>query len=116
MEVSGLWRLSDNTKFVKCLPDEHDEAEWDFGNPLTFDDPLSNAYGRHRFNGQEGAFGSQFTQRFGLLKNKRWFYRQSQVDLEVAAVVTITHALSLERWRRKEQSFARTGPGEALAA
>lgn len=98
--TSGLWRLSQNAKFVKCLPHERNEAEWDFGNPLTFNDSLSSAYGRQRFNGQEGAFGSQFTQRFGLLKNKRWFYRQSQVDLEVAAVVTITHVLSLERWRR----------------
>jgi hypothetical protein len=104
--TSGLWRLSRNNKFVKCLPHEREQAEWNFGNPLTFNDPLAREYGRSRFNGQEGAFGSQFTQRFKLLKNKRWFYRQSQVDLEVAAVVTITHALSLERWRRSTTSNA----------
>lgn len=43
---------------------------------------------------------ASFTQRWKLLKNKRWFYRQSQVNLEVSAIVTITHALSLEQWRR----------------
>jgi hypothetical protein len=100
--TSGLWMQTENAsgKFLQCLPHDRARVEWDVGNPLTFNDPLSKAYGQSRFNGQEGAFGSQFTQRFGLLKNKRWFYRQSQVDLEVAAVVTITHALSLERWRR----------------
>jgi hypothetical protein len=100
--TSGLWMQTTNAsgKFQQCLPHDKARVEWDIGNPLTFNDPLSKAYGVARFNGQEGAFGSQFTQRFGLLKNKRWFYRQSQVDLEVAAVVTITHALSLERWRR----------------
>jgi len=98
--TSGLWRLS-GEKFVKCLPSERSsEGELDFGNPLTFHDELAKEYGCQRFNGQEGAFGSQFTQRWKLLKSKRWFYRQTQVNLEVAAVVTITHALSLERWRR----------------
>ncbi len=99
--TSGWWRLSGNTQFVKCTGEERaQDAELEFGNPLTFNDPLAREYGQQRFNGQEGAFGSQFTQRFRLLKTKRWFYRQTQVDLEVAAVVTITHALSLERWRR----------------
>lgn len=102
--TSGLWRLSKNNKYVRALPVplEQAEVEWNTGNPLTYNDPLSEKYGQARFASQEGAFGSQFTQRFRLLKDKRWFYRQSQVDLEVAAVVTITHALSLERWRRKE--------------
>ncbi len=80
--TSGLWRLSGNEKFVKCLPEERSSAaEFDFGNPLTFNDDLAREYGRQRFNGQEGAFGSQFTQRWKLLKSKRWFYRQTQVNL-----------------------------------
>lgn len=125
--TSGLWMQTDNAsgKFQQCLPHERARVEWDVGNPLTFNDPLSKAYGVARFNGQEGAFGSQFTQRWKLLKSKRWFYRQSQVDLEVAAVVTITHALSLERWRCAGLSAgaaaavgttAGTSPPEALAA
>jgi hypothetical protein len=123
--TSGLWRLAGNEKFVKCLPSERDDADFDFGNPLTFHDSLAREYGRQRFNGQEGAFGSQFTQRWRLLEGKRWFYRQTQVNLEVAAVVTITHALSLERWRRAGPSAgagaaavigAGASPPEALAA
>jgi hypothetical protein len=111
--TSGLWRLARNEKFVKCLPGERGDAELDFGNPLTFHDTLAKEYGRQRFNGQEGAFGSQFTQRWRLLEGKRWFYRQTQVNLEVAAVVTITHALSLERWRLAGLS---AGAGAAAAA
>lgn len=121
--TSGLWLLSDNKKFVKRLSGQQDQAEWDFGNPLTFHDPLSKEYGVSRFSGQEGAFASQFTQRFRLLKDKRWFYRQTQVNLEVATVITITHALSLEGYRRKSKGkglrttgAAPPGVPEALAA
>jgi hypothetical protein len=114
--TSGLWRLSGDEKFVRCLPHERDAGEMEFGNPLTFNDSLAAEYGRRRFNGQEGAFGSQFTQRFKLLKSKRWFYRQSQVDLEVAAVVTITHALSLERWRRMGMPSADDADESLMAA
>ncbi len=112
--TSGLWRLAGNAKFVKCKPSEREHAEFDFGNPLTFHDPLSKEYGQARFNGQEGAFGSQFTQRWKLLKSKRWFYRQSQVNLEVSAIITITHALSLEQLRRKKAGEA--SDSDALAA
>ncbi|HTZ86499.1 MAG TPA: hypothetical protein VMB05_07510 [Solirubrobacteraceae bacterium] len=117
--TSGMWRLSSDEKFVKCTMAWKDKADLALGNPLTFNDSLAAEYGRRRFNGQEGAFGSQFTQRFKLLKSKRWFYRQSQVDLEVAAVVTITHALSLERWRRMgepRESVADAEPLTELAA
>ncbi len=31
--TSGRWRLSKHEKFVKCLPSEPGEAEFDFGNP-----------------------------------------------------------------------------------
>lgn len=112
--TSGMWRLSKDEKFVRCTSAWKDKADLALGNPLTFNDSLAAEYGRARFNGQEGAFGSQFTQRFKLLKSKRWFYRQSQVDLEVAAVVTITHALSLERWRRMGEPTEATTDTEPL--
>lgn len=117
--TSGLWMQTDNRsgKFQQCLPQDKGKVEWDIGNPLTFDDRLSAQYGKARFSGQEGAFGSQFTQRFGLVKNKRWFYRQSQVDFEVSAVITITHALSLERWRRMGEPTEAADEGSlAIAA
>jgi hypothetical protein len=117
--TSGEWRRhkSEDRTLVKCLSHEHEAIEWDIGNPLTFNDPLARQYGHGRFHSQEGAFGSQFTQRFKLLKSKRWFYRQSQVDLDVAAVITITHALSLERWRRMgEPKEAADESSKAIAA
>lgn len=102
---AGLWRrtqLRANKKqtYVRIMPGEQDLADWAFGNPLTYHDPVAGAYGKPRFPGQEGAFGSQFTQRFELLKGKRWFRRQTQVELETSMVICITHALSLERYRR----------------
>jgi hypothetical protein len=48
-------------------------------------------------------------------KSKRSFYGQSQVDLEVAAVITITHGLSLERWRRMGEPTAAEDDGAGSA-
>ena len=103
---AGRWRrakLGGKAEgYVRAMPGEQDLADWSFGNPLTYNDPVGRRYGRPRFPGQEGAFGSQFTQRFELLKGKRWFRRQSQVELETSMVICITHALSLERYRRMD--------------
>lgn len=121
--TSGSWRVAKNPKqFVRFAADldkdgvadtgaaagARDKPDLALGNPLTFNDKLAKQYGSPRFHGQEGVFGSQLTQRFQLLKGKRWFYRQSQVDLEVAMVITITHALRLERWRRMHANGAAT--------
>jgi hypothetical protein len=124
--TSGWWRLADNgEKWVKCLSGDRHKAAWELGNPLTYNDKQARSYGQPRYPLQEGQFGSQFSTRYKLLRGKRWFYRQSQVDLEVAAVVTITHALSLERHRRMQAAAessvasirAGTGPPPlALAA
>lgn len=123
--TSGWWRRAQNPdRWVKCLTNDRDKAAWEMGNPLTFNDKQSQSYGQPRYPSQEGFFGSQLSTRFDLLRGKRWFYRQSQVDLEVAAVVTITHALSLERHRRMQSAAedsadnvrAGTGPPLALAA
>ena len=116
--TSGWWRRAQNPdRWVKCLSNDRDKASWEVGNPLTYHDKQAEEYGVPRYNSQEGLFGSQFSQRFKLLRGKRWFYRQSQVDLEVAAVVTITHALSLERHRRMQaaahQALASVQAGKA---
>jgi hypothetical protein len=124
--TSGWWRLANNgEKWVKCLSGDRHMAAWELGNPLTYNDMQAGSYGQPRYPLQEGQFGSQFSTRYKLLRGKRWFYRQSQVDLEVAAVITITHALSLERHRRMQTAAedsvtsirAGTGPPPlALAA
>lgn len=107
--TSGQWRLagpSGAEYFVRCLPDERDEADMALGNSLPFDDLRAKEYGGPRFPVQEGLFGSELCQRFGLIKNKRRFFRQSQVDLEVAIVVCLTHALSILRYQRQMQQGA----------
>lgn len=99
--TAGLWRVStDGKTFRKVRPGERESADWTIGNPLTFHDKVGESYGVPRYNAQEGMFGSQFTTRFKLLKNKRWFRRQAQVEMEVSMVISITHVLSIERYRR----------------
>lgn len=53
-----------------------------------------------RYSAQEGMFGSQLTTRFGLVRGKRWFRRQTQVELETSMVISITHALSIAHYQR----------------
>jgi hypothetical protein len=114
--TSGMWRTAQNPdRIVKAIDDaDREHVDWAIGNPFTFNDRLASEYGVPRFNSQEGALGSQFTQRFGLLEGKRWFYRRSQVDLEVSMVVTLTHVLSLERWRRMNADPSRQPRPERL--
>jgi hypothetical protein len=109
---AGRWRVAQNpARFVLCRPGEQHRADWTFGNPLTFHDEVAASYGVPRYNTQEGMFGSQFTKRFPLLHNKRWFRRQTQVELEVSMVISITHALSIERYRRMAQAPPSAGGG-----
>jgi len=98
---AGRWRVStDGKTFRRIRPGEQDSADWTIGNPLTFHDEVAAGYGVPRYNAQEGMFGSQFTRRFNLLRNKRWFRTQAQVEMEVSMVISITHVLSIERYRR----------------
>lgn len=102
---------------MRCSPGfwlthEYD-ADWVFGNPLTFNDPVAGQYGRHRWATHEGMNGSQLTQRFGLLRSKRWFRRQSQAELEVAMVFSILHVLAIEGEKRRPKVQALPGPPNA---
>lgn len=122
--TSGAWRSNGNSDgWVKVGHNDKHRGALEVGNALTFNDTQASQFGSPRMNSQEGLFGSQFAQRFNLLRGKRWFYRQTQAQLDVAAVVTITHALSLERHRRQLQAEQSTLPpsqaepaGLALAA
>jgi hypothetical protein len=44
----------------------------------------------------------------------RWFYRHSQLDLEVSMVVTITHALSIEAQRRRQDATVSSAAARGL--
>jgi hypothetical protein len=98
--TSGKWRAAQNPRrFVRCGPGEEDQADWSFGNPLTFNDPESKAFGRARFGHGEG-FHGHLLNRFGLLKHKAWYRRREEAQLDLLMVFCSMHALALEQRRR----------------
>lgn len=100
---AGKWRMSTDKKTIRRIR-RGQLPDWTIGNPLTYHDEKAADYGVPRYNAQEGMFGSQLTQRFKLLKGKRWFRRQAQVEMEVSMVICITHVLSIERYKRMAEA------------
>lgn len=109
--TSGKWRLTEGPKrFVRLLPGEEHKADWQFGNPLTFNADLGKQFGKNRFGHGEGFHGHLVT-RFGLLKGKSWHRRREQAQLDFLMVYCSMHALAMEQRRR-----ANAPPGLAAAA
>ena len=102
--TSGKWKLAANPRRWKKvnLADPLDVAEADplMGNPLTFDDPLSNAFGNRRFWHCEGLFGTLWKR--WRLGDKRWFRTVHQAEAEIGMVFSIIHVVAMEQRRRKE--------------
>jgi hypothetical protein len=102
---SGDWRLTDD-HFTRCSPSELvAKRDWAFGNPLTFDDPNSQAYGNARFGHNEGLHGT-LSNRFALIRNKRWFRKLAQAQTETAMTFALVQALALEQRRRAKEPVA----------
>jgi hypothetical protein len=111
--TSGRWRAAQNPRrFVRCQPGEEHEADWLFGNPLTFNDKLSAQFGRNRFGHGEGFHGHLQT-RFGLLKNKAWYRRREQAQLDFLMVFCGMHALAMEQRRRAARGAGGGSSGPA---
>jgi hypothetical protein len=103
---SGDWRLSNGNHFTHCSPDELTSSrDWAFGNPLTFNDPNSQAYGHARFGHNEGLHGT-LSNRFALIRNKRWFRKLAQAQTETAMTFALIQALALEQRRRAKEPVA----------
>ena len=81
---------------------EVEGVDWQFGNFLTFDDPLSRAYGRGRFNKQEGFFGA-IENRFGVGHGKSWHRTKAAQEAELAQTFSLIYALSLAHWKHMDQ-------------
>lgn len=108
---SGDWYFTEDDRFRRCLPDELDSRrDWAFGNPLTFNDLNSQVYGKARFGHNEGLHGT-LSNRYALIRNKRWFRRMDDAETDVAMTFALMHALALEQRRR-----AKAPPGLAAAA
>ena len=105
--TAGQWRIAQGDKqknkpdkVVKILyHDEQDAADWRVGNPLTYHDRVSTAYGNARFGQQEGFHGALVT-RFGLLKEKSWHRDRRDAERDVLQVFCSMHALAMEQRRR----------------
>lgn len=91
--TSGRWRQAKNpNRYVRCLPGEVGDLQ--FGNPLTYTDDMSGIYGKRRHGHQEGTFGHSLTQRFELVKGKRWFRRKAQADADTNLVFSVMLTLA----------------------
>jgi hypothetical protein len=112
--TSGDWRYTPDNRFVRCHPaDPTDKRDWAFGNPLTFNDLAATEYGKRRFGHNEGLHGT-LSNRYKLIKNKRWFRRQAQAEIDTAMTFALIHAISMEQRRRARLTGA--PPGLAVAA
>jgi hypothetical protein len=109
--TAGKWRLANNGRSIvgDNLPDERDRIDWRIGNPLTYNDPLSAAYGSARFGHQEGFHGALVT-RFGILREKSWYRDRRDAERDVLQVFISMHALAMEQRRRAAAGAASDGP------
>ena len=131
--TAGTWRKVQNVGrkgqagFVRIMPGEQEHADYSFGNPLTYNDPLAEVYGNKRFSHNEG-LNAALSDRFRFNRHVRWFRRKDQVDTDAILIYSIMHSLAMEQRRRARgnSSSARTAgkarttstgpPGQSQAA
>ncbi len=100
--TSGKWRRVENpARFVRAY--RNDEADPAIGNPLTYNDKLSEAYGQDRFGFGESVHAT-IERRFGLLKDKSWMRSITEVETEFAIAASAISVLLLEREARQNSS------------
>jgi hypothetical protein len=101
--TSGAWRLHKNsTEWTRVNPKDPKavaKADLLFGNPLTFDDPIANAYGNGRFGRNEGMFGTVWKR--WRLGHKRWYRTVHDYRAEIGMIYSIIHVVAMEQRRRK---------------
>jgi hypothetical protein len=110
--TAGLWRTAQNPKrFARVLTADRERADWTFGNPLTYNDPIASEFGTGRFGHQEGFHGA-LVSRFSFLKTKHWYRRKAQAELDATMTFCIMHAAAMEQRKRARlapSAQARTG-------
>jgi hypothetical protein len=107
--TAGNWRRVQNpTRWVRCMPGEISDHSY-FGNPLTFNDKVGQAYGDGRFSWGE-SFHATMSKRFGLLKENCWLRRKAEVETEFAIAFSAIHSLVMERQRRLAKPPPATAP------
>jgi hypothetical protein len=106
--TAGEWRRAGDV-VAKTLPGEEDRIDWRIGNPLTFNDPLSEKYGSARFGHNEGFHGALVT-RFGLLKEKAYYRDGREAERDLLQVFCAMHALAMEQRRRAAYGAVPSAP------
>lgn len=106
--TSGKWKTVRDTKrrnshphgqlkLVRVEPgDPESVIDWQFGNPLTYYDPIANKYGSMRFGHGEG-FNGACVKRFKLLKTKGYYRTKAQAELHALMVFCSMHGLTQHR-------------------
>jgi hypothetical protein len=114
--TAGEWRPAQHPKrFVRVMPGDEDRADWKMGNPLTYNNKVSESYGEKRFGHNEGFHGALVT-RFGLLKDKSWHRSREQAERNFFAVFCIMHSLAMEQRRRAAAARALAPPEPTAGA
>jgi hypothetical protein len=92
--------------FAPVEPGDPDSVrEWDFGNPLTYNDPLAGKYGQMRFGHGEGLHGSA-AKRFKLLKTTG-YYRTAASCRSTPNTRSSSSAGCAPDWRRRSAAASR---------
>lgn len=100
--TAGKYRLAFNGKsIVKARKDEKQAVDWMIGTFMTYDDPdYTKKFGMLRRSMQEGFFGSQLTNRLGVLEKRR-IRQKAQAERDMAISLSILHAAKLAHRRKR---------------
>lgn len=95
--------------------DDPDDAEWMFGNYLTYDNSDAREYGCDRFGYNEG-FNSALANRFGVGREKSWHRSKAAAEAHLLQALIVMLALAAEQARFKAGGNVYTMPTQHSGA
>jgi len=102
--TSGDYRRAQNPdRYVLINPRDNvdvDRADLLFGNPLHRGDKRAKAYGNNRYAQGEGLHGTATT-RWNLFKDRAFYKRTAQAELDVLLTYCLMHGLAMEARRQR---------------
>jgi len=107
--TSGDWKMVPG-KWKHTSTNPGGDPDLAMGNPLTFTNPISRAYGKRRFAVQEGVH-SILSNRFGLIRDRRRVKNLYELRARTAMTFCILHGIAQAQRAQAEQP-----PGLSLAA
>lgn len=105
--TAGDYRLAQNpSRYVLINPRDNvdvEDADLLFGNPLHRGDKRAKAYGNNRYAQGEGLHGTTTT-RWNLFKDRAYYKRVAQPELDVLLTYCLMHGLAMETRRQQGQA------------